>query len=526
MNVQSALEERVTNERATESGRGPAVLSAVDGLLSVVEKTAWDLRAVFDGAHHQARQIARDVSADWQQLEDDVGVLRRELGAWPERTTRAARVGLTLARLAAGYRLHRTHRAFLSEEAGERERVALHVRSARLFAETSAREGAGLLKAAQLLSTRPDLLPEAWIEACAPLQDDAPRVEFELVRERIEDRMGRPLDACFAAFDPEPVAAASIGQVHRATTHAGEDVAVKVTRPDIHARLSLDLDLLEIFLQSLSSQFPPADYETITREVREMLLAEVDYPAEGHTMARVRAFFAGQPDVIVPEVDPALTTHDVLVAEFVEGRKITRALDELAAARAEGDEAAARRLDALLGRLLEVTVRQILVAGVFQCDPHPGNFLVTDRDELVLLDFGCTRELEPDTRRRYLDLVAAFVGGDLDTLASRLHELGFRTRSGDPETLLRFAELLLAEFRERSAGRGPLDPQEMLAQANEALEQLRADPVVRIPGEFVMLGRVLLALGGLFQHYGPRIDYAAPVLRAWRDSQVEGSQGV
>jgi len=498
----------------TERPQAPAVIGTIDAVLEVVEKTAWDLRSLFTSTRDQVRQIADDVGEDWIRLEDDAAILGRELSAWPARAGRAARVGFMLTRLAAGYRLHRTHLAFLSDDAARRERDALHVRSARLFAETSASQGAGLLKVAQLLSTRPDLLPEAWIAACAPLQDAAPAVPFEFVAGRIEERLGRPLDACFDSFDEDPIAAASIGQVHRATTRDGRDVAVKVTRPDIEARLSIDLDLLEIFVSALEGQFPPADYPTITREVREMLLLEVDYPNEARSMERVRAFFAADPGIVVPAVDAALSTEDVLVADFVEGRKISRVLDDLAAAREAGDATAGARLDAILGRLLDATVRQILVLGVFQADPHPGNFLVTADDRLVLLDFGCTRELGPETRSRYLELVGAFVVEDAEKVASLLGGLGFETASGDSGTLLAFAELLLGEFRASAQGQGRLDPQEMIAKANEVLGRVRADPVVRIPGEFVMLGRVLLALGGSFQHYRPRIDYTKPILRA------------
>jgi len=205
----------------------------------------------------------------------------------------------------------------------------------------------------------------------------------------------------------------------------------------------------------------------------------------------------------------------VLVSTFVPGRKITVVLDELAAARDGGDAAGGARLDALLGRLLDVYVRQILVAGVFQADPHPGNFLVTDDDRLVLLDFGCTRALEPEVRERYLALVGAFLAGDAGRVAGLLDALGFRTASGAPDTLHAFAELLLGEFR-RTAARGglanALDPEAVRAQALDALARMQDDPVVRIPAEFVMLGRVFLALGGLFHHYRPALDLAAPIL--------------
>jgi ubiquinone biosynthesis protein len=494
----------------------PGLLTALDRALGVVERAAWDVRGVASAAASRSRSLWSDLERDWRRLEGDARELAGELSAWPRRLERLSDTGLTLARVAAGYRLHPARAAFLSERRARAALDALHERSARRFTRTSARQGGGMLKLGQLLSTRPDLLPRAWIAQLSTLQDAAPPVPIAAIRRRIEEDLHAAPEALFARFDEEPLAAASIGQVHRAATRDGTEVAVKVTRPDIEAAIELDLDLMELCLEATRSLLPPADTATILAEVRGMLRQELDYRVEARMLERLADFFANRDDVVVPRTLPELCGQGVLVSHFAPGRKITLVLDELAAARDAGDAGAGRRLDRILALLLETYVRQILVAGVFQADPHPGNFLVTADDRLVLLDFGCTRELPPGARERYLALVGAFLAGDTPRVSGLLAELGFATASGAPDTLHAFAELLLGEFRQALAS-GPaalLDPDALRAQLARILAAAQADPVVRIPAEFVMLGRVFLSLGGLFQHYRPRIDYARPLLQA------------
>jgi ubiquinone biosynthesis protein len=506
-------QEQLANERGL-GGELPSWLSVLDTAISALEKTAWDLRGVACATAAQATDLWDDLARDWRKVEGDVRELRAELASWPGRLGRLTDTGWMLTRVAASYRLYPTRAALLSEGRARAAREALHARNARRFADASARQGGGVLKVGQLLSTRPDLLPAAWIQELSRLQDAAPPVPFDAVRRRVEADLGARIEAFFERFDAEPVAAASIGQVHRAVTREGATVAVKVTRPDIHHWIELDLGLLEIFLEAVKPLFPPADYPTIAAELGSMLRQELDYRIEAVMMERIADFFAKRPDVVVPRTLPTLCGRDVLVCDFIEGRKITLVLDELKTAREAGDAAAGARLDRILALLLETYARQILVGGVFQADPHPGNFLVTADDRLVLLDFGCTRTLEPAVRDDYLALIGAFLAGDTARVATLLGELGFATASGEPATLQVFAELLLGEFRTSLAAGGAraLDPQAMVAKAREVMDAARQDPVIRIPAEFVMLARVFLSLGGLFQHYRPEIDYSRPLL--------------
>jgi ubiquinone biosynthesis protein len=482
-------------------------LAALDGLVSRIEETAWDVRGIAE----RFLDLRRDVQGDCAVLWRDARALGAELERWPARTARVAGVGWLLARVASSYRLHAIHSAFLPEGAARVQLDALHAANARRFAAASARHGGAFLKVGQILSARPDLLPEVWGAELARLQDAVPAAPWPAVRATVEGDLGAPLESLFAAFDPDPVAAASIAQVHRARTHDGRDVAVKVQRPDIDRVLALDLDLLAVFVDSLRSLLPTLDYDTIVAEVRAGVGAETEFARERRVQERLADFFAAHPRIAVPRPIPELCAARVLTSPFVEGRRITAALDEWQTRRDAGDPAAAERLDETLGLVLEAYTCQVLEAGLFQADPHPGNLLVQGDGTLVLLDFGCARELSREARRRYAALLVAFVGGDAGRAADLLAELGFRTRSGRPDTLLHFADAMLGSLRRAATEAGGfawLDETQVAAQARAILAATREDPVVRIPDEFAMLARVFGVLGGLFQHYRPRVDWA------------------
>ncbi len=496
------------------TSRAPTWLTAIDGALGWVEQTAWDLREIADRAATGWRKVA----ADWHNLAEDVQMLAEEAARLPDRSARLATTSWLVGQVVLSYRLHALRAPFLSEEAARTQLEALHTHNARRFQEGSARHGAGFLKIGQMLSTRPDLLPEAWIAELAKLQDAAPALPFAVIRTVVEDDLGAPLEDLFAAFDPEPIGAASIAQVHRAQMPDGEPVAVKVRRPGVESLLDLDLDVLEGFIASTRSMLPDADWPAITREVRTAVSAELDFAREAVVMDRVAEFFRAHPKIRVPRSRPERCGERVLTATFCEGRRIADALDEWTAARAGGDAAAGARLDETLGLLLEAYLRMVLEAGVFQADPHPGNLLVASDGTLVVLDFGCSRELVSSRRRLYLGLAAAILSGDLEGAAARLRELGFTTRSGQPDSLFTFAEAMLGAFRRMAeGGEAWLAPAAVEAELRGLLHAVERDPVTKLPDDFVMLGRVFGTLGGLFQHHRPRIDWGrhvAPVLGA------------
>ena len=473
-----------------------AALSTVSHVLKAVEDVAW-----------QAREIAEEVSDVWKPPASPGSA------ETPERFKRMASTAWMLAEVALTYRAHAFRSAFAPRDWAARALDELHTRNAARYSEASIRHGGAFLKVGQLLSARHDLLPKSWVVELSRLQDQVPAIPLEQAQAVLEAELG-PLAEVFETFEPVPIAAASIGQVHRAKTRSGDDVAVKVQRPGIAALIDADLDLLSLFLESVRSMLPPTDYETIESEIRSVVTAETDYIREADMMRRVGEFFSAHPDIVVPAVVPSHSSARVLTSCFVEGRKITDALDELARRRDAGEPGAAERLDRVLTLLLEAYVRMVLEHGVFQADPHPGNLLVTSDDRLVVLDFGATRLLDESVRKGYLELVRAFIGDDRARVAELLAELGFRTESGAPDTLLAFAEALLKEMRDAAQGAPFAWPtrERLLAKSAELLRQAVRDPVVTLPAEFIMIARVFGTLGGLFMHYRPRVDVGRALL--------------
>lgn len=504
--------------RSERGGRAPlaldmrGVFKALDGVLNGIERLAWDVRAVADR-----------VSAPLATRDGETG--RRSFSELTMRFQRLARTGLMLGKVAGSYRMYGLQAAFVSREQAKLILERTHAANAKRFYETSAEQGGAFLKIGQLLSGRPDFMPDAWIEELSKLQDSAPPIPFEEARIVIEEELGMPLSEVFRDFDEEPLAAASIGQVHRATTLDGQAVAVKVQRPGIEQLVEADMDLLEQFVEVMKSSLPEIDHETIIAELRAALNSELDYEQEADSTRRVAAFLEEYTDggMIAPTVIDSLSTRRVLTMEFIEGRSLAAELTELQARVDEGDDEAQAQVSLQLGRLLEAYLRQVLQGGLFQADPHPGNLMVTVDGRLVVLDYGCTRELTDAQRGRYLAVIQAFLVGDKAVIGGLLIEAGFVTRTGRPDTLMAFCDALLGQVATMfEEGRFALpDTRELRRVAKELWSALEDDPVVKMPADFVMIARVFGGLGGMMSHHAPEIDIARHVIPALQLGGVE-----
>lgn len=485
--------------------RGPkkSWLQTLEDVLIRIERGARELRSVTNTAV-SAVEFAQGKAGEGG---DAASTLRN-------RATRLHKTGLMLAQLVFGYRFFGLRTAFASSERTAELRDQLHAENAARFTRTSAEQGGAFLKVGQLLSARADLLPQIWVRELAALQDAAPIIPDAEARAALQASLGAPPEERFAEFDYAPIAAASIGQVHRAMTSDGIPVAVKLQRPGIAARIEDDLALLDLTIEALRGSLPPIDLNTVIGEIRNHIRAEVDYKREAELTARAAHFFENIPGIMVPEPVAALCSAEVLTTRFIQGRKISIVLDELSEKRDAGDKDAQAQLSELLGRLLQSYLRQMLELGMFQADPHPGNLMVTSAGELAILDFGCAAELSDEIRNAYLALLGSFFAQDKVRLAKAFMDLGFRTQSGKPDTLIGFMDALLGELAQALAS-GQVswpDRDAIAARAKGLGKSLEADPVVGLPGHFVMIGRVLATIGGLFSHYRPDLDVTVHVL--------------
>jgi ubiquinone biosynthesis protein len=513
--MMSSVARRTQRSKPGDSSTGDlgeqikAWLRVVDAVLVAVEQTAWQVREIGT----RTRDAFQGVQGTLGRLAAGSRAFASELSVWPDRLTRLTTTGLVLGRIAAGYRLHSTKAAFMPEARAARALTTLHEQSARRLYELSVRHGGAFLKVGQMLSARPDLLPEVFVKELGKLQDAAPEVPFERIKAVLEAEHGRALEGLFGSFEEKPIAAASIGQVHRAVLADGRAVAVKVQRPDIEPLVELDLDLLEMFARALAENLPPVDVDTIVREVRSMIMLELDYTREADVTERVSEFFRDHPQIAAPRVVRELSTRRVLVTELMAGDKITLVLDRLAELRSDGEDSAQPALSRLLANVLEAYARQVLELGVFQADPHPGNLLASDDGSLVLLDFGCSKELSRQRRDAWIALARAFVSKDAALMAERMEAVGFEADSGTREGLEGYARVILEQMGLSRARSGDWPNQvEMLAQFAVMARRIEDDPITKLPEEAVMLGRVFGTLSGLFLHYRPDVSAATAVL--------------
>ncbi len=350
--------------------------------------------------------------------------------------------------------------------------------------------GPTFVKLGQILSVRPDIVPVEVMEELASLQDHVPPAPFEEIRQVLEEELGGPLEERFQLFDPAPLASASIAQVHRALLLDGSEVAVKVQRPGIEARIRSDLHILYTLAHLLGGRLAiPGLYTPvgIVREFDAALTQELDFLQEARAATRFRACFAGSPSVVAPRVHEQWSTRRVLVMELVQGRRIV----ELS----PGPEA-----DAAMGRLIEATYAQVFEHGFFHGDPHPGNMMVLDDGRLCYLDFGITGHLTGEMQDTLVQIFLALVQRDAETLALALYRSGATEGRVDLKGFRAEIARMMAKYHGVSL--------ETLSDRASLVEfvQVAARFRIRLVPEYAVLARAVSLLDGLTRKMMPRVD--------------------
>ncbi|MBA3654649.1 MAG: AarF/ABC1/UbiB kinase family protein [Actinobacteria bacterium] len=359
-----------------------------------------------------------------------------------------------------------------------------HERGAADLYRTAVHLRAGFLKFGQFASARPDLLPDAYVRELSKLQDRVPPAPADAVRRIIAEDVGRP-DELFSQFDADSASAASLAQVHRAVRVDGRPVAVKVQYPRVAEIVPGEARDTRRLLQLVARFVRTVDLPTIAGELERVILEELDYVNEAANIERFAANFADEPQIVIPGVHHDISKGRVLVMDWVEGENLARAL----AAASQDTADAATRL------LVDAFLKQILVDGFIHVDPHPGNFLLQgEGDALGIVDFGACAAISEATRLGLCDLYEAGITADVGAAARALDALGFRTRSGDVGSLVAWASLFDSDESD----------EDREANWNKLTTAAREDPLVKLPAELIMVGRVLMVQTGLVGRIRPR----------------------
>jgi len=357
--------------------------------------------------------------------------------------------------------------------------------------------GPTFVKLGQILSTRPDLVPPDWSVELAKLQERVPPVSWDQVWLKLARELGRPPEEVFARLEPEPLAAASIGQVHRGVLHSGEVAAVKVQRPGVYLQVRLDLEVLRSLARLAQRRYAAYDPLGLVEEFARTILDELDYTKERRNLERYAQYLKDTEGVHLPRIYPEASSREVLTLEYIEGVRV----DDLAAIQGYGLNPAQ-----LGGRLARLLFRSAFDWGFFHADPHPGNFRVTPEGDLVLLDFGMVGHLSRPERGRLLELVLAVVDGDAGRATDRLSELGVAI-SSDRATAFRYdLERLLYEYIELPIGQMPMG--DILGRFLELVREYR----LRLPAHLSILAKTIMMAEGV----GVRLDphfHLAPLVR-------------
>lgn len=358
--------------------------------------------------------------------------------------------------------------------------------------------GPTFIKLGQILSTRPDLVPSDWSGELAKLQEHVPPAPWEDIRRELERELGREAMSRFSTIDPAPLAAASLGQVHKAVLTTGEAVAVKVQRPGVQTQIQLDLEVLRRLARRAARRptWRSYDPEALVEEFALALEEELDYVKERHNSERYARRLPADGGVRVPRVHAELSGPKVLTLEFIEGVRID-------------DSVALHDLDLdpieLARRLARLLFRSALEWGYFHADPHLGNFRVTPEGELVILDFGMMGYLDRTERHALLELVLAAVEVDAERVSDRLADLGVDFTPEQRPAFQATLGRLLIEYIEL-----PLSEMPMGDILHRLLAAVR-DQHVRLPAHLAMFTKTIIMAEGVGRDLDPDFRLA-PVL--------------
>jgi len=383
---------------------------------------------------------------------------------------------------------------------------AFHAARAEQMVRTLAALGPTFVKLAQLFAGRSDIIPEPYVGAIGTLTDRVPGVPAARIRASLIESYGAPPETVFEWFDVQPLAAASLGQVHRARVD-GREVVVKVLRPGVERMVEGDIRAARRILELIASRLNPphvAGLRTVLDEFEKRVADEMDFRQEARYAQRVRKNFAANANIRIPEVFDAYTRQRALVLEFIDGRRVDQLGDWITTGRVRADD--------VLRSVMELYVQMMMVDGLFHADPHPGNVFVDTEGRLTLLDFGMVVDVPVATRRTLVQTVFASIRGDIEKTVDGFYALGLIEPGADRAMIVTLATQLIALANERTTATERLE--RLTRLADDVMATLYDFPVL-LPGDMVYFARTAALIEGLGVRYDARfnaIRFATPIV--------------
>ena len=355
--------------------------------------------------------------------------------------------------------------------------------------------GTTFIKFGQLLSTRPDIVGEKISKELSRLQDDNPSISYEEVKEIIEDELGKDIDELFDDFSKEPIATASIGQVHIAKLSNGEKLAVKVQKKDIESTIETDLTIMKfIAIESnrFNSKLDTYNLLGMVEEFDKSIHKEMDYDNELMNLRHLSDNFRYNNKIKVPKVYPEYSTGKVLTMEFIEGEKLALVIDS--------DDPKYNKV-LIADRIVRSYFKQIFEDGFFHADPHPSNIIISDDNTVVFIDVGMMGILDEDFKINLAELMIHFSDRDIDALINQLIYMDILNENVDIKVLKRDLNDLFSKYYgvELNRFEGVIDDLLTLMQRYK----------VKLPNELVLMSRGISMIENIGQHLDPSIDVVA-----------------
>lgn len=381
------------------------------------------------------------------------------------------------------------------------------------LADDLERLGPAYIKLGQLLSTRADLLPPAYLDALTRLQDKVEPFSFADVEKIVQEELGFRISKGFESFESVPVAAASLGQVHRAVLRDGRRVAVKVQRPEARAQVANDLDAfadIADFLDRRTEAGRRVSFSDVLEEFRRTILEELDYRREAQNLTTLRENLAQFPHIFIPAPIEGYTSGRVLTMEYVHGHKLTK-LNPVVRVDIDGE--------ALADELFRAYLRQIIIDGFFHADPHPGNVFLTEDGRIALLDLGMVSRISKSQQDELLKLLLAVAEGRGEQAAEIAIDMGHRLENFDREAIEK--QIVDMVTRYQDARLHDVQAGAVVMQ----ISRIAGTHGLRMPSDLSMLGKALLNLDEVGRTLSPNFDVQGSIRRNAADLMQERMRG-